>query len=77
MRPIRWRYMHHLPHHDTEQWLEERAKAAWEQWRQRRRQLRSLPTAVKALLVLAVLVFLFACAVMCWILFAGTFLWSY
>ncbi len=77
---VRWRYMHRLPHYDTEQWLEERAKAAWEQWRQRRRQLRqwrSLPAAVKALLALAILVFLFVCSIACWILFVGTFLRSY
>lgn len=74
MRRIHW-----VPHSETEQWLEERAKAALEAWRKRRRQIRKPPLhpAVRAILALTILVFLFACGTMCWILFVGTFLRSY
>jgi len=73
------RYTHRIPRYDTEQWLEERAKAALEAWRKRRRQLRksALHPAVKAILALAALVFLFVCGTICWILFVGIFLRSY
>jgi hypothetical protein len=62
----------------TELWLEERAEAAREQHRELRQRRRSYSSpAVTALLAIAVLVFLFICTIMCWIVFQGIFLRSY